>query len=261
MYRVSSWLPLAAFLVVWGSGCHEGLPPDPSRDNGQNFGQKFFNVICQRVAYTSSVQSHTASLAAHRKDPRIPVRPRDVSGSWYRLPCRYGGEQLSKAEWADAWARDPKVATMLQNREKLVKAVNLIFPDSELSDLQDYLVGILPLTDNDKFPNLIKKTAEVLKNDLEKDTALHTSLVRLDRRVGYRPRTVCLGILREALQYDKLHPLLNTVLEFAAEGGKGHQPMMKLLDALSFEMRTARRVDDKSNSKPLHQGSSERTST
>ena len=259
MYRVSSWLLLAACLVAWGSGCHDGLPPDPSRDNGQNFGQKFFNVICQRVAYTSSVQSHVASLAANQKDPRISVRPRDVSGSWYRLPCRYGGQQLTKAEMADAWAKDPKVATMLQNREKLVKAVNLIFPDSELSDLQDYLVGILPLTDNDKFPNLIKKTAEVLKNDLEQDSGLHTSLVRLDRRVGYRPRTVCLGILREALQYDKLHPLLNTVLAFAAEGGKGHAPMMKLLDALSFEMRTARRVDDKSQAKPLHQGSSERT--
>ena len=252
-------LPLLVFLTAWGGGCADGLPPDPSRDNGQNFGQKFFNVVCQRVAYTSSVQSHEKSLLAHQQNPSISVRPRDVSGSWYRLPCRYGGTQLSKDGWTEAWANDPKVATMLQNREKLVQAINLIFPDSELSDLQKYMVKILPLTDNDKFPNLIGKVALVLKNDLEKDTALHTSLVRLDRRVGYRPRTVCLGILREALQYDKLHPLLNTVLEFASEGGKGHEPMMKLLDAVSFEMRTAKRVDDKSLPSPRHQGSPDRT--
>ena len=250
------WCCLLAALVL---GCGDGMPADPSRDNGQNFGEKFFNVVCQRVAYTSSVQSHARSLAANAKDPKVSIRPLDVSGSWYRLPCRYGDSHLDKQGWAAAWAKDPKVATMIKNRARLVKATNLIFPSNELSSLQDYMVKILPLTDNDKFPNLINKVASIIRTDLELDGALHMSLVRLDRRVGYRPRTVCLGILREALQYKDLHPLLNKLLAFAGEGGVGHEPLMQLLDALAFELKTARRVDDKSLAKPVHQGAADRS--
>lgn len=216
-------------------GCSDGLPPDPSRDNGQDFGEKFFNVICQRMAYTSSVQAHQRSLAANQKDPAQPVRPLDVSGSRYRLACRYGAKYLPP----DAQRSDPKVYTLVQSRAELVRAINLIFPDNELSAIQDYLVKILPLTDNDRFPELVDRAVTLLKDQLEPNDKLHWSLARLDHRVGYRPRSVALGVIRELLQYEPLHKDLNTLVGFIGEGGKGHKALLDLVEALGFELRTA----------------------
>ena len=230
------WIILSVAILALSWGCAPAMPEDPSRDNGQNFGEKFFNIICQRVAYTSSRQAHERSMA----DPKVQVEPVDVSGSRYRLACRHGATHLP----ADAASRDPKVATLVQGRTRLVKAINLIFPNNELDELQDYMVKILPLTDDDKFPALVKKIAKLIRDEFESDTDLQWSLARLDRRVGYRPRSVCLGIAREALHYPDLHPLLNGVLDFASEAGKGHKELLSLLDAVGEEMRTAQKVKD-----------------
>ena len=107
----------------------------PLTQEGETFGAKFFTVACQRVAYTSS-------LAAHALDPSLPV---DVSGSRYRLACRYGPQFLAVDQTR---ARDPKVAAFFDYRQDFIDSIDLVFPGNELSDLQAYMVRILDLTDD-----------------------------------------------------------------------------------------------------------------
>ena len=152
-------LALVLAAVLSSGACSESLQQALQPDQTQNFGEQFFNIMCQRVAYTSSRTGHQASLAANKKDPSVPVRPLDVSGQEYRLACRYGPQHLP----AHARARDPKVWTLVDGRNKgdtgpsnrklLVDALNNMFlgsskvsPTQEaklLSDVQDYLVKIL----------------------------------------------------------------------------------------------------------------------
>ena len=266
-------LGLAVVLIL--GACHENLEQALPPDNTQNFGEKFFNVMCQRVAYTSSREAHLASLAANKKDPAVPVRPLDVSGHEYRLACRYGPQHLP----GHASARDPKVFTLIDgrkkghagpsNRQRLVDALNNIFvgsskvnPSQEaklLGDVQDYLIKILPLTDNDLFPKMVRKGANFIKTKVEPNQVVHDALARLDHRLGYRPRQTALGVPRELLAYDGLHDLLNTVLAFAGVNGKGNASLMALVDALGFEMRGTYRVDDPTRKDRTHQAAKDRT--
>jgi hypothetical protein len=250
--RASLLATLSAICLL--GGCVEDLAAAPPVDYGQDFGQKFFNIVCQRVAYTSTVQAYEASVAANAADPSSPILPKDVSGDRYRLACRHGVDYLP----SDATTKDPKVATLVARRADFVDAINLIFPGSELSDLQDYMVNILPLTDDGSFPGLIEKTAGLLKSQLEADSDLVWSLARLDHRIGYRPRPVCLGITREMLSYPKLRTLMNTMLAFVAEGGKAHQEFLDLIEAVAFELRTTRRVDDPTRSDRMNQSAKDR---
>jgi hypothetical protein len=230
-------------LLVILAGCGPELVPAQPPASTQSFGEKFFTIACQRVAYTSSLRALELAEEAREQDPALALPPVDVSGSRYRLACRLGPEHLP----ASARADDPKVATLVQNRDPMAEAVNLIFPGAELSDLQDYMVGILPQTDSDAFPALVRQGAAVI-GALEKDPALHAALARLDGRIGYRPRKVCLGLMREALQYPELHALLARLIELVSEGGKGHQAFLDVVEALSFELRRAEPVADAADS-------------
>lgn len=243
--RRGGWAALGLCIGLLGGACAD---PDamsrPLTQEGETFGAKFFTVACQRVAYTSS-------LAAHAADPRLPI---DVSGSRYRLACRYGAQFLAVDQTR---SRDPKVAALFDYRQDFVDSIDLIFPGNELSDLQAYMVRILDLTDDGSFPAVVQKSAEAV--DLARaDPHMTQALARIEGRLGYRPRSVSLGILREALSYPKLQTLLDNTLELVAEGGKGHQAFGDLMAALSFELRNARRVDDASQDPPQHPAATDR---
>ncbi|PID38262.1 MAG: hypothetical protein CSB49_06440 [Proteobacteria bacterium] len=234
---------MVALLATACSG-PENLGRPPTQD-GDTFGAKFFTMACQRVAYTSS-------LAAHERDRSRPV---DVSGSRYRMACRYGPQFLPLKK---AQIEDPKVAALFARRSDFIESIDLIFPGSELRDLQRYMTAILDLTDDGSFPAVIEKTAAVL--ELSKtEPGLNQALARLGGRLGYRPRSVCLGILREALSYPKLKPLLDDFFELVGKGGKGEAAFDKLVAALAFELRSTQRVDDPLRSDPIHPGSSLRS--
>jgi hypothetical protein len=248
--HLARWWWILAVLVM---GCGEDLGTAPPRTQAATFGDKFYTISCQRVAYTSSLRAQEVALAAYPNDPSL-IPPVDVSGSRFRLACRFGPKYLP----AEAAKTDPKVATLVNHHDPYVQAINLIFPGDELSELQDYMIRILPLTDNDAFPAVVRRGAEVI-GELEKDSDLHWSLARLDGRSGYRPRAVCLGIMRELFIYPQNHELLEDLLGLVGEGGKGHQALLDLLEALSLELRTTKKTSDPSQTTPVHPGDSERT--
>jgi hypothetical protein len=246
--RRSSRIRIALLLAaITSTACAPELGPSPTNLGlTQTFGEKFFTIACQRVAYTSSLRA--AELAS--QDPTAEVPPVDVAGTRYRVACRLGPDFLPDF----AADQDPKVATFVKARASFVEAIDLIFPEDQLPSLQDYMVKLLPLSDDDSFPDLVRKAGAVmqeLEDDPELKTALYSGLARLDTRVGYRPRAVYLGLIREVLGYTELQPALSQVMQQIGEGGPAHQAFLDLMEALGFELRDAQRV-----AKP---GDSERT--
>jgi hypothetical protein len=244
MYRITPRF-LFLTLLVASVGCEAPhLPSRPPAQSGATFGEKLFTIACQRVAYNSS-------LEANRLDPRRPV---DVSGSRYRLACRYGGDYLP-LDYAKQ--HDPKLAAFFSYRKPFIDSVNQIFPTNELSELQSYMLSILSLTDDGSFPRLVGKTADAI--DLTQQSAdVNVALSRMESRLGYRPSSIGLGILREALTYPRLSEALDATFAVVAEGGAARAPFMAMVEGLSFELRSMKRVDDPSSSNPLHPGSANR---
>jgi hypothetical protein len=231
----SNGIQIALVFASIATACTPDLGPSPENLGlAQTFGEKFFTIACQRVAYTSSLRA--AELAPPEATP-----PVDVSGTRYRMACRLGPGYLPDY----AADEDPKVATFVKARASFVEAIDLIFPEEQLPSLQDYMIKLLPLSDDDSFPDLIRKAGAVmqeLEDDPELKTALYSGLARLDTRVGYRPRAVYLGLVREVLGYTELQPALSQVLQQIGEGGPAHQAFLDLMEALGFEMRDAQRV-------------------
>jgi hypothetical protein len=243
MRRVQLVALMGMGVLVWGACGPLFTPKDPVPQE-TSFGEKFFTMACQRVAYTSSLKAHSLDTS----------RPIDVSGSRYGQACRRGPQYLP----ADTSARDPKLAVLFDYRTRFIDAADQIFPGNELSELQAYMVRILPLTDNDKMPAMIRKMADLVK-EMENDQELADAFARLEGRDGYRPRSVCLGVARELLNYPKLHELLTNVVGMVAEGGEAEKEFSDLLAATSFELRTTRASDDVTNDDPVHPGNPDRT--
>lgn len=231
-----SALLISVILIVACQGPEELTRP--SIYEGPSFGEKFFTLTCQRVAYTSS-------LAKREKDPNALV---DVSGERYRKACRYGPEFFN-AEYAEL--NDPKLYALFNRRDDFIESMNLIFPDNELSELQDYMVKIVDLTDTGEFPALVDRTSFALEKIVDEPTS-HFALARIERRSFYRPRPVALGLLQEALHYPELRTLFNDVLRVVASDESGKPALLALGNGLSFELSTARAVDDAELDDPMH---------
>lgn len=243
MKKVQS-VALMGVWIILGSACGPLFTPKDPVPRESSFGEKFFTMACQRVAYTSSLRAHVLDTN----------RPIDVSGTRYAQACRLGSQYLP----ADTSVRDPKLAVLFDYRAKFISAVDQIFPGNELSELQAYMVRILPLTDNDRMPVMLRKVADLVK-EMEADSALADAFARLEGRDGYRPRSVCLGVARELLNYPKLHELLSNLVGMVAEGGEAHDEFSEMLSATSFELRTTAASDDSSQSEPVHPGNPDRT--
>lgn len=252
--RRRQWaLVLALFAAL--PGCSEELQP-VTRESNETFGSMFFQVFCQRVAYLESeaiyakaLSSNQATGAAATEMPRV-----DVAGDISRAACRGGSQYLPYS----AELRYPRLTALVKGRSAVIAAMDQIFPESKLGDVQDYLTAVLPLTDDGSLPTLVDKVADLVKNRLESDTELHAALALLLDRDGYLPRSTARGLLAEVAGYPGLSGLLDPLLAFAAKGGAGHTALLDLLDALGFELRAALRSDDAAQSDPQQPSDKER---
>ncbi|MBW2734897.1 MAG: hypothetical protein JRH20_21135 [Deltaproteobacteria bacterium] len=210
----------------------------PETFSGESFGEKLFTLTCQRLAYSSSLEAHELDVS----------RPVDVSGSRYRLACRYGPQHL---DGELAAREDPTVFALFEGRRAFIDAANHIFPGDELEQLQSYMERVLPLTDDGRFPALVEAGRHALSIAARDEPSL-AALASMQGRQGYRSREVCLGALREVLNYPELSGFFDAMLHFGGEAGVGHEAILKTAQALSFELRDVARADDSSAVSPLH---------
>ena len=158
-----------------------------------------------------------------------------------------GGEIFRVLE-KDLRRRDPARADALaQRRGQLVRAVDAIFPREELSDIQQYLVSLLPLYDEDQLAGFSRHAAAIL-GDLAADGKLLEATWYLHHPTGYGKDEALWPLLRRALEYPDLQSLLEKLgdLWLAHDGldarlnpvaaGQEDAPFSVLLEELSREL-------------------------
>jgi hypothetical protein len=205
----------AASLIA--AGCAN--PLDTTRepvDNG-SFGATVLTLVCKRFAYADDLADGGTT---------------DVAGAAYRDICRQG---LAPPEAATG-----RMKALQVERERLVTAVDTIFPEGFLDPLQGYLTDndFLTLYDDDTAQRAIDALIGLLELMAE-DPATTGALERLGHRIGYRPLRPALGAVRALTSYPELNQLLLTLTTAITEGGSARGEWNRLIAAAGATLRAA----------------------
>lgn len=201
-------LPVLAAL----SGCPAKLDTAREPVDEGTFGETVFTLLCKRLAYTSDLADG---------DGRV-----DVRGDAYRAFCRAGG-----APPPDAYA---KVLALDAHRAALVAALDTVFPEAFLADVQAYVSShdFLALYDDGRLENAVDALVRML--DLaEADPGLAPALARLEGRYGYRPLLTALGALRAVVKFDRLDAFLEKLVDAIAPGGAARGEFRRFQEAVA----------------------------
>ena len=214
------WLAsLTSLLVAAASaGCEPKLDTDRQSADTGSFGTTVFTISCQRMAFERDLLDGNATV--------------DVRGDKFRSVCRNGD-----TPGADAPA---SIVAMTGLRTPLIAALDVMFPDSYLDELQSYVTssGFLSLYDDGTMEKSLSTLQDVLEL-FSTDPELAPALANLDRRPGYRPLLPALGLVRAVAAYDGLSELTKQLTSAIAEGGPAHGEFVNFQLALSKELQDA----------------------
>lgn len=211
---------LVAVTAITGlvsSGCHGAF--DETRqpvDNG-TFGETVHTLVCKRTAYLDDLADGGTT---------------DVRGDAYRDVCRLGLAPPASASG--------KLKALQAERERLAGAVDAIFPDGFLPDLQTFLTSneFLALYDDETATAAIDALIATLRHIAADDDAV-AALERLGHRLGYRPLRPAMGAVRALVGYPELNELLITLTTAITPGGAARGEWENLVEALAVTLRNA----------------------
>ena len=214
---VHQLVAVTSIVGVLASGCHPGF--DETRepvDNG-TFGQTVLTLVCKRISYTDDLADGGTT---------------DVRGDLVRDMCRQG--------FAPPDSASPAIKALQAHRGKLVAAVDAIFPDGYLPDLQTFLTSneFLGLYDDETSTKAIDALIDTLRVIANDDDAVQ-AFERLGHRLGYRPLTPALGAVRAFVGYPELHDLVLALTTAITPGGGARGEWENLVEALGVTLRNA----------------------
>lgn len=211
-------------LLIFGTACTAKLDTTRHPVDNDTFGHTVFTLACQRVAYTTDLADGDGVT--------------DVSGSTYRDVCRNGAPTPAGAYGT--------VEALAAHRDALIGAVDGIFPDAYLADLQTYLTSndFLTLYDDGTIGAAAERT-EALFGIMRDDADFAPALAHLDGRFGYRPGSAALGALRAVTSWDKTDDLLQVFIDSITEGGAARGEWKNLQLALSKQFLDASAPSDR----------------
>ncbi|HTJ40911.1 MAG TPA: hypothetical protein VL463_02410 [Kofleriaceae bacterium] len=212
------------------AGCHASLEDRQPVDTG-TFGNTVLTLVCKRLAYLDSIAAYNAGQTSTV----------DVRGDQYRDVCRLG---LAPP------ANSPDDLKALEaRRDPLTPAVDAIFPDGFLPNLQTFL------TSNDFLAAYDDGTADKALDGLigtlrlfAADDQATAALERFGTRLGYRPLEPGLGAVRAAVNYPGLHDLLLSLTNAVTPGGSAKGEWDHLISAAAYAMRDAQVAADPTDS-------------
>ncbi len=204
------------------TGCHPSFDSERESVDTGTFGETLHTLVCKRISYLDDLAAGGTV---------------DVRGDEYRDICRLG---LAPPASASA-----QLKALHAERERLIGAVDAIFPDGYLPDLQTLLTSndFLGLYDNQTATTAIDSLIATLRFLAADDPAM-ASLERLGHRLGYRPLTPALGAVRALVNYPELHDLVLTFTTAITPGGAARGEWENLVDAVGISMRNAEAPDD-----------------
>jgi len=189
---------------------------------------------CQKPISTERVSAYTGTLGEeiHRvfcQRFADEAYPADVSGSLTASLCR-GLE-------APTNTTEPRLRAIVEERPRIVSALDTMLPEDTHGDLFDLLANLLPLYDDGTIPGSTRAIADVneaVANDPESVAAF----ARFSHRQGYRPMQFGLGLTRPTLRYPELRAVVTSSLGALGPGGVAEAPFLELLRGGALEMAT-----------------------
>ncbi len=232
--RRSSALFLSLLMAT--GGCQASFDSERVSVDTGTFGNTVVTLVCKRLAYLDSLQAVAAGTATSV----------DVRGDAYRDICRLGLAPPGDAP-ADLKALEAR-------RDRITPAVDAIFPDDFLTNLQGFL------TSNDFLTTYDDGTATAAIDGLigmlrlfSADDQATAALERFGTRLGYRPIEPGLGAVKAAVQYPKLHDLLLTLTTAITPGGSAKGEWDHLVAAAGAALRDAQVAADPDDSQRTSQ--------
>jgi hypothetical protein len=215
--RVRWTTVLATSLMGLLVACHGGF--DSTRqpvDNG-SFGELLHTLACKRVAYLDDL-ADGGSI--------------DVAGKDAREFCRQGTGAPTTSS--------ASLQALQSERERLVTAIDVAFPESLLPDLQTMLTSapMLAATDTDQSVRAVDGQVATLRL-LGNDTSVTQAFERLSFRVGYRPAAVISGAPAAVMIAPMLDSFVNTFTTAVTSGGVAAPAWQQLNAALAASFRNA----------------------
>jgi hypothetical protein len=213
----------ASSVSLLAFGCAKPLDVEREPVDDGTFGETVLTLVCKRIGYLSDLTDGDDTV--------------DVRGDALRDICRDG--LLAPAD-ADAALKALQV-----KRDDLVAAVDTIFPEAFLPDLQSYLTSndFLALYDDGTTVTAIDSLIGMLHLFADDATAPE-ALERLNARVGYLPTTPGLGLVRAVANYPDLNNFLVAVADEVTVGGTARAEWQNLSAALGVTLRAAAAVED-----------------
>jgi hypothetical protein len=216
---------LAVGVAVVGSACFE--PLDTTReDQPGTFGHIVLDLACQRVAYLEDLNDGDGKV--------------DVRGDEFRAMCKAYNPISAAPEDAA-----PPLKALQATRIDTTAAVDAIFPEDFLGDLQGFLSSneFLSAYDDETATAAIDALIGVLRLLAEDDQAM-AALERLNVRLGYKPLEPGLGVVRSVVNYPGMNDMLLTLTEAITPGGSARAEWENLVEAVGASMRDAQPADD-----------------
>lgn len=208
--------------LVGALGCHSDFDSERDTVDTGTFGTTVQTLACKRMAYLDDLADGGTV---------------DVRGDAYRDICRAG---LAAPATASGSLR-----ALQTERERLIGAVDGIFPEEFLPDLQTFLTSneFLALYDNETATAAIDSLIATLRFLAADDEAVG-ALERLGHRLGYRPLTPAIGAARAVVNYPGLHDFVLAVTTAITPGGAARGEWENLIEALGISFRNAEAAAD-----------------
>lgn len=208
---------VTAVVSLIAAGCDNPLDTNREPVDTGSFGTTVLTLVCKRFAYADDLADGGTT---------------DVAGAAYRDICRQG--------LAPPDAATGRMKALQVERDRLVTAVDTIFPQPFLSPLQSYLTNndFLAIYDDDTTQTSIDALIGLLRM-MADDPATTGALERLGHRIGYRPLRPALGAVRALTSYPELNELLLALTTAITEGGSARGEWNRLIAAVGASLRAA----------------------
>lgn len=184
----------------------------PREAPGGSFGAIVFREACQRVTYSSELETQKAI---------------DVSGARGRAVCT--GQAAPEGA-------EPIVKALFMERTNIVSGVDTGVPVELQDPLDTYLRALQPLQDDGTLVTLLLRTGQSLQQ-LGADSGTTAGIAKLSHLGGIRPARTSGGLVRALAAVPSLDDFVGVTLPLLDQGGIAAADFKALLTASAFELR------------------------
>lgn len=212
-WRASAWVMLVVMFLWLVPGCASELDTGRASADTDSFGTTVLTLVCKRMAYQDELAADSGRV--------------DVRGDRYRAICRQG-----LAAPADA----PAALKVLQReRPRLIEAIDGVWPEAFLSDLQSYATSpaFLSAYDDGTMVAGVDALRDIARLAAPR-AEVTDALARLARGRGLAPARA--GALHSLLTYPGLRDVLVHVPGDLAPGGRAHAAVTLLAAGAALEL-------------------------